>query len=103
MKKLFCVLAAVMLLLVSCGPKIIAIMPVYKGEEVTDTHHEFANEDFYVLATYEDGTQAEVKDFKFKVLGMQEGYYYLQFTVGDFVEETLVPIYAKIYPSDKQG
>ncbi len=102
MKKLICALAAVMLLLVSCGPEILGVAPVYRGEEVTDTHHEFKKEDFYVLVTYEGGVQKQAEDFEIEVLGMQDGYYLLQFTVDGFVEETVVPINAKVYPSDKK-
>ncbi len=102
MKRIICVLAVLMLLLVSCGKEIVSVVPLYTGEEVTDTHHEFKNEDFYVMITYEDGSQEKAEDFEIEVLGMQDGYYYLQFTVDGFVEETYVPINVKVYPSDKK-
>ncbi len=101
MKKLICALAAVMLLLASCGAEIVSVVPLYTGEEVTDTHHEFKNEDFYVMVTYDDGTQKQAEDFEIEILGMEGGYYYLQFTVDGYVEETYVPINVKVYPSDK--
>ncbi len=102
MKRIICVLAVLMLLLVSCGKEIVSVVPLYTGEEVTDTHHEFKNEDFYVMATYDDGSMEQVTDFEIEILGMEGGYYYLQFTVDGFVEETYVPINAKVYPSDRK-
>lgn len=88
--------------LYSCGPKVISLVPVYKGEEVTDTHHEFTNDDFEILVTYDDGSQAMTDEFELEVQGMKNGYYILEVTVDGFTEEAYVPINVKVYPSDME-
>lgn len=103
MKKKIITLAAALLsfALVSCGgPKIVSLVPVYKGAEVTDTHHEFTKDDFDVYLTYDDGAQLLADDFTLEVKGMKAGYYILEVTVKDFSEEAYVPINVNVYPSD---
>ena len=100
-KVILCALTAV-LALASCGggPRLLAILPAYKGETVTSTHHEFTNDDFYVLASYSDGTDRAVSDFEFEVQGMDAGYYCILITYGDMDNMCYVPIDMDFYPSD---
>ena len=96
---LACGLAALMF--ASCGgPELLAIYPVYIGETVTSTHHEFEKEDFYVLASYNDGTDKLVTNFDMEVEGMDAGYYLINIEFEDMDNPVYVPIEAKIYPSD---
>ena len=73
------------------------------GKEVTELDHEFKKEDFYVYATFTDGTDGEVTDFEMKVKGMDAGYYILEFTYNGFTEEGYVKCNLPIYPSDKEN
>ena len=58
------ILTAIAVTCVSCGvPKLIGIVPAYMGPDVTDTNHEFSSEDFYVIASYDDGTDKTITDF----------------------------------------
>ncbi len=103
MKKLRIILCAILslLLLASCGgPKLLSIIPAYAGSGVTSTHHEFTKGDFYVLATYADGTDKQVTDFEFEVQGMDAGYYIIEITYEDMDNMCYVPIEMDFYPSD---
>ena len=107
MKKKIITLATTALLaalLVSCGgPDVISLVPVYKGAEVTDTHHEFSNDDFDIYLTYEDGSQVISNDFTLNVKGMKGGYYIIEVTAEGFTEEAYVPINVSVYPSDSSS
>lgn len=93
--------ALVLLVLISCGgPELLSIIPAYKGEAVTSTHHTFTNDDFYVIASYADGTDEVVSDFEFEVEGMEKGYYVINITYKDMENPVFVPINVQIYPSD---
>ena len=109
MKKYFVKFTALVLVLVSltlglaaCGKEVLSLTPAYRGEEVTELDHEFKKEDFYVYATFTDGTDGEVTDFEMKVKGMDAGYYILEFTYNGFTEEGYVKCNLPIYPSDKE-
>jgi len=96
-------LLVALLALASCGgPKLVSIIPVYVGAPVTDTFHEFKKEDFYVLASYEDGTDEQVTDFTFEVVGMERGYYIIHVAYKDKANPCSVAIHACIYPSDSE-
>ena len=43
----------------------IGIVPAYRGDTITDTHHEFTKDEFSVYATFDDGTDGEVEDYEF--------------------------------------
>lgn len=95
------ILVTVAMTCVSCGgPKLIGIVPAYTGADVTDTNHEFSNEDFFVIASYDDGTDETVTDFEFSVEGMNDGYYIILITYKDVENECFVPLNLAIYPSD---
>ena len=78
-KKITAKLAAGALLLgtlASCGgPELLGIIPAYKGSAVTSTTHEFKNEDFLVIASYDDGTDRTLSPEEYEVVveGMQGG------------------------------
>lgn len=93
--------------MVSCeddnnGAELIGIIPVYTGETITTTTHEFKNEEFAVIASYSDGTDKELEadDFEVTVDGMDAGYYILTVTYEDQENECFVPMELSIYPSD---
>lgn len=96
-------LVSLILGLTACGKKVLSLTPAYRGEEVTELDHEFKKEDFYVYATFTDGTDGEVTDFEMKVKGMDAGYYILEFTYNGFTEEGYVKCNLPIYPSDKEN
>lgn len=103
MKKIAQILALLLAVsaLTSCGdPKLLSIIPAYMGGTVTSTRHEFTKDDFYVLATYDDGTDKQVTDFEFEVVGMEDGYYEINISYEDMDNPVFVPIELKIYPSD---
>ena len=93
---------SLMLAMVSCGKKVLALTPAYRGETVTELDHEFKKEDFYVYAVYTDGTDGEVTDFDMEVKGMDAGFYIIEFTYKGFTEESYVKCNLPIYPSDKE-
>lgn len=103
MKKLikFAAAGLTLLALVSCGgPELLSIMPAYKGEPVTSTYHEFTKDDFYVIASYDNGEDKVITDFEFEVQGMENGYYVINITYEDMDNPVYVPINVQIYPSD---
>ena len=106
MKKIAAGLAGLLLAasLVSCddGPEMIGLIPAYNGETPTTTTFEFKNEDFYVIASYSDGTDKTLAadEFKVEVVGMEEGYYILNITYDGMENECYVPMELAIYPSD---
>ncbi len=103
MKKFSRIISAILVVLAlsSCGgPELLSIMPVYIGDTVTSTHHEFSKEDFYVLALYDDSRDVQVTDFEFEVEGMDAGYYIVNIIYKDKDNSVYVPIETKIYPSD---
>jgi len=90
-------------MLVSCGgPELLGIIPVYNGPEVTSTTHQFNNEDFLVIASFDDGTDRELKadEFEVTVDGMKEGYCIVVITYQGEENECYVPMNLAIYPSD---
>ncbi len=96
-------LLATLLVLASCGgPRLVSVIPVYVGAPVTDTFHEFKKEEFYVLASYEDGTDEQVTDFEFEVEGMDRGYYIIRISYMGQENPCYVSINACIYPSDSE-
>lgn len=108
-KKIMAKLAAGAMLLgalTSCGgPELLGILPVYNGPAVTSTAHEFKNEDFMVIASYDDGTDKTLdpKDFKVVVEGMEEGYYILNILYDGEENECFVKMDLPVYPSDQNG
>jgi len=101
-------LTALILLLLpvtaSCGKEKakepIGLVVVYTGPDVTDTRHTFTNDDFSVLASYEDGSDEYVHDYTFEVTGLEAGYYILNFTYNGYETEAYVRCQVPIYPSD---
>ena len=91
------------LLLASCGGDknpIIGLVASYRGEDVTSTDHEFTKDEFFVVASYDDGTfEQDVKDYEFEVTGLQEGYYNIRFTYKGFTTEAYVRCNVAVYPS----
>ena len=105
--RIFLMLALILMLLpfaVSCGKEKvkepIGLIVVYTGPDVTDTRHTFTNDDFSVLASYEDGTDEYVHDYTFEVTGLEAGYYVLNFTYNGCETEAYVRCHVPIYPSD---
>ena len=101
-RKTVLVICAILALftLTSCRKKVIGIVPAYIGETVTDTHHEFKNEDFYIIASYDDGTDERVTDFEIEYVGMERGYYILNITYKGFSNPCYVHMELNVYPSD---
>ena len=71
MKKIFCVLLAVLFLLplTGCGLKTsdfggkpVSLMPMYVGEGEDDPYYQFTEEDLVVRIVYDDGQIAEMED-----------------------------------------
>ena len=103
-------LAAVLLLpvLVSCGDgkEVISVVAAYIGPEVTTTDRVFTKDDFYVVASYADGTFEDpvpAKKYEFEMTGMEEGYYIFNFTYRGFTQEAFVKCNVPIYPSEMGG
>ena len=100
------VLTAVLLLgalLLSCGgPKLIGLIPAYNGLPVYDTDHEFAKEDFYVIASFEDGSDRVLQpdEFELEKLYLKEGYYTLEITYKGEKQKCYVECDVGVYPSD---
>ena len=103
LKKIACLSAVIVLIalsVVSCGgPKALGMYPVYIGEEVTSTNHEFSHEDFYVIVAFDDGTDKEVRDFEFGEIFREAGYYVVTIEYQDVTYPVYVPIHVAVYPS----
>lgn len=98
------VLAVLASALSACGNPVIGLMAAYTGPDVTTTDHEFTKDEFYVVASYEDGTFEEgVDDYEFEVKGLEEGYYILSFTYKGCTNEAYVKCNVAVYPSDLQA
>ena len=94
MKKIIAMLLALVMLvftLASCGKEIIGLVPLYVGEDVYDENHEFKAEDFSVWVVYEE-SQVITKDFKFEVLGINDGAYVIEVSYKDWTNVTYVDI-----------
>ncbi|MBQ3708533.1 MAG: hypothetical protein II889_11590 [Clostridia bacterium] len=80
---------------------VIGLVAAYMGEDATTTDYTFTKDDFYVVASYEDGTfEQGVKDYEFEVVGLDEGYYILNFTYKGFTSESYVKCHVAVYPSE---
>ena len=78
----------------------IGIVPAYRGGDITDTRHEFTKEEFFVFATFDDGSEGEVEDYELTMDGMKDGYFRLTFTYQGVSNGCLIPCKAPVYPSD---
>ena len=99
------ILAAVTIALamVSCGAEPLGMYPVYTGEEVTSTDHEFTNDDFYVIVAFDDGTDRAVDDFEIGEITMKGGEYIIEIIYEDVTYPVFVPINVAVYPSELGG
>ena len=83
---------------------VIGLIAAFKGASVTSTEHEFTKDEFYVVASYEDGTfEQDVTDYEFEVVGLAAGYYTIRFTYKGYSTETYVQCSVPVYPSDIEG
>ena len=93
--------------LVSCDDReVISVVAAYVGPEVTTTDRVFTKDDFYVVASYADGTYEnpiQPKDYEFELVGMEDGYYIFNFTFRGFTQEAFVKCDVAIYPSEMGG
>lgn len=94
MKKIaFAALAlTVLMLLTSCGPKMLGYIPFYIGGEVSDADHEFTKEEFRVLVNYDDGTDVEITDYKIVGTTVEDGYFIIEFEYKNRREICFVPV-----------
>lgn len=79
------------------GRELISLIPIYNGETVTDTHHEFTKDDFKVMLTFKDGNDEFTDDFTFEVDTMKDGYYFVNIYWEDVKEVCYVPIELDIW------
>lgn len=101
MKKIFCVLLAVLFLLplTGCGLKTsefggkpVSLMPKYIGEGVDDPYYQFTEEDLVVRIVYDDGQIAEMTE-GFKVTTETDsGMFDIYVTWNGLEGELLIPI-----------
>ena len=101
MKKIFCVLLAVLFLipLTGCGAKTsdfggkaVDLMPRYVGEGVDDPYYQFTEEDLVVRIVYDDGQIREIED-GFKVTTETDsGMFDIYVTWNGLEGEILIPI-----------
>jgi len=118
MKKriLSAVLAGLMLLftafaLLGCEEKtndepiegLLAIQPIYIGEELSDTNHKFTKDEFTVTAVYTGDRSEEITDYTFELLFMDEGYYVVEFSYGGETNNCYIPCNVDFYPTDRVG
>ena len=97
------VLLSVLVLLTSCGgPKLIGIIPAFNGPAIYDTTHEFTKDEFFIYASYDDGTDRRLEndEFEFEVQGLKDGYYLIEITSGDETQMCYVECEVPVYPSD---
>lgn len=106
MKKILSALLLTVMLLacVSCGgPEALGIVPSYMGPPITVTDYEFTKDDFLVIASFDDGTDKTIDDYEFELVGLQEGYYILEFTYQDVGNPLYIKCEVPVYPSDIEG
>lgn len=90
----------------SCGGvddenPVVGLTAAFLGGDVTTTDHEFTKDEFYIVASYEDGTFEEgITDYELEVKGLMSGYYVLDFTYKGYTHETYIRCNIPIYPSD---
>ena len=92
--------------LTACGEEkkeVIGLMVAYMGGPVTTTEHEFTPEEFYVIATYADGSQETLSGgYTVELDHMESGYFVLKVSYMGYEDLAGVKCEIPIYPSDKQ-
>ena len=92
--------------LVSCDDReVISVVAAYVGPEVTTTDRVFTKDDFYVVASYADGTYEnpiQPKDYEFELVGMEDGYYIFNFTFRGFTQEEIERREAKQWSAERK-
>ena len=89
--------------LTGCKKKPIGLVVVYVGPDVTTTDRVFTEEDFTVLANYDDGTDEYVHDYTFEQTDLREGYYVFMFHCRGYDSEAYVRCRVPIFASDMEG
>lgn len=82
------------------GRKAVSIVPSYSGAPVTVSDREFTKKDFMVIVSYEDGSTEFIDDYDFELVGLDAGYYVLEFTYQDVSNPLYIKCEIPIYPSD---
>ena len=102
-KKITCLSVVIVLIalsVVSCGgPKALGMYPVYIGEEVTSTNHEFSHDDFHVIVAFDDGSDRDVHDFEIGEIVRDAGYYVVTIEYQEVSYPVYIPIHVAVYPS----
>ena len=92
--------------LTACGEEkkeVIGLMIAYMGPSITTTEHEFTPEEFYVIATYADGSQETLSGgYTVTYDHMEAGYFVLKVSYMGYEDLTGVLCEIPIYPSDKK-
>ena len=81
---------------------LLEIQPIYIGEAVKTTDHEFKKSDFTVYAIFEGNVSRQVDDYTFEVAGMAGGVYLIDFYYGGITNELYVKIDMNFYPTDRE-
>ena len=89
--------------LTGCGKKLIGLVVVYVGEDVTTTDRAFTPDDFTVLASYDDGTDEYVHDYTFEQTDLRAGYYVFMFHYRGYDSEAYVRCNVPIFAEDMEG
>ena len=105
---LLCLLVLCLAGLVSCGggKEVLGLAAIYQGPEITTTDHEFTKDDFYVVASYTDGSFLDPvpdKDYTLEQVGLKDGFYIFHITYGGYTQEAYVKCDVPIFPSDLEG
>ena len=100
---LLCAVLILTLTLAACdkgGKNVIGIIPAYMGGDITVTDYEFTKDDFFVLANYEDGTDASVTDYTIASVKLDQGYYVIRIEYEGVGNNCYVKCRVPVYPSD---
>lgn len=82
---------------------LISIQPMYVGEPVTDTQHEFKKSDFQVIGAFKNNVSLVVTDFQYEIKEMAGGHYIITFYYGGQDNELYVPIEMNFFPTDRDS
>ncbi len=103
-----CLAALCLAALVSCkgGKEVLGLAAIYQGPEITTTDHEFTKDEFYVAASFTDGSflaPVPDKDYTLEQVGLKDGFYIFNITYGGYTQEAYVKCDVAIFPSDTEG